>query len=86
MKNKAFEKIKYLFLSSLFIFSLLDAYAASSAISIAKGADFIDTRTIFGGSTKAAFVETRDYTTSASSLFVETIDTATPIFTLIIVR
>ena len=71
----------------LFVLStILDGFAASSAIAYSKGVDFIDTRTSISCSKKAEFVETRDYTIGASSLFVETIDTATPIFTLIIIR
>jgi hypothetical protein len=71
----------------LFVLStILDVFAATSAIAYSKGVDFIDTRTSISCSKKAEFVETRDYTTGASSLFVETIDTATPIFTLIIIR
>ena len=71
----------------LFVLStILDVFAATSAIAYSKGVDFIDTRISISGTKKAEFVETRDYTTGASSLFVETIDTATPIFTLIIIR
>lgn len=71
---------------ALLLCAIGGAFADVSAIAYSKGVDFIDTRISISGTKKAEFVETRDYTTGASSLFVETIDTATPIFTLIIIR
>lgn len=57
----------------------------NSAVAVSKES-FIDTRNVYTGAYVAEFVETRDSTNVASSFFTETIDTATPIFTLLIVR
>ena len=57
----------------------------NSAVAVSEES-FIDTRNVYTGAYIAEFVETRDSTSVASSFFTETIDTATPIFTLLIVR
>lgn len=57
-----------------------------SAIAVSTGTSFIDTRDVYSASVTAEFVETRDGTSVASSAFTETIDTATPICTLIFIR